>query len=190
MFRDIVQPTRDVIGYGGILLSGIADPTLQAIGKPEDVSISKWITGYNFPTIPPTPSSITPTGAGKTVKGIISVGQYFVPYYGEAMIYGGIGEATVGGAFGGEKSLQSYIKSHPVETLLVGAYSGIKVYPFASGYLRTLGREKLLMILFLLLLFQGSNNFGVRAKVLFMILQNNIKNYLLIHNTDYQEFKS
>jgi len=59
------------------------------------------------------------------------------------MIYGGIGEATVGGAFGGEKSLQSYIKSHPVETLLVGAYSGIKVYPFASGYLRTLGREKI-----------------------------------------------
>jgi len=135
----IIQPTLNVMKYSG---KG-ADTILRSLGKKEDTSISKWITSFSIPKIPDMPLVITSSTIGKGAKGVASVGQYFVPGYGEALIYGGLTESAVGGAFGGDKSVQSYVKNNPMETLLVGAYSGVKLYPFVSGYLRTATREKI-----------------------------------------------
>lgn len=99
--KDITVPSRDVFSRG-----------TKVEGKPLTESLK--VNAY------PTPVEVR-----KTASTVSAVGTYFLPYVGQAKMFGPTIEAAAGGA---EGNLISHFEAHPEDLILLAAVGGAKAY--------------------------------------------------------------
>lgn len=138
-YGTIQNPSTATFGSG----AGKENKIVNTFQTQSLVTTGKLLPEYIKPKISGKPITITSTQIGGAVTTGITFGQYFVPYYGEGLIFGGAVESSIGGPLGGPKSVKQYASEDPFGATFAVGYGALRVTPFIRGEIASFGRNEL-----------------------------------------------